>query len=212
MVRTNMVLRALLAALLAVPLASGTAGAQEAYRYWSYWWGQEGGWNFAQTGPADRKLSDGDVEGWRYIASADAVPTDQPRQQPDFDAICAGTPAEVGQIRVAVVIDFGADGLVSGESAPQVGAKAVCAVVPEGSTGEKVLNEVAEVRTEGGAVCGIDGYPRTGCFEVAELPVADGTATAEDGPQWLWLGSGAIALLAVIAAVLIARSRRSNSA
>ena len=33
-----------------------------AYRYWSYWLGAEGGWTFANVGPAFRSPADGSLE------------------------------------------------------------------------------------------------------------------------------------------------------
>lgn len=210
--RSLRVLSALLLAGLLLPVA-GVSQAQESYRYWSYWWGQDGSWAYAEAGPADRKVSDGDVEGWRFLVSADAVPADQPRETPDFAAICDGAPADAGEIRVAVVIDYGTPRITpDGSTIPADGeVETVCAVVAEGSTGEQVINEVAAVRTEQGAVCGINGYPAAGCFDLVT-----GAAAEQDEPSgglsWLWIAAALIALLALLAAVFLARGRRKPAA
>jgi len=58
------------AALLAVmPFASiliGTPAHAASYRYWSYWWVDQGTWVFATAGPASSAPADGAVEGWRF--------------------------------------------------------------------------------------------------------------------------------------------------
>jgi cobalamin biosynthesis Mg chelatase CobN len=82
---------------------------------------------------------------------------------PTFGQVCDATDAQSGMKRVAVVLDYGraVDGDGS-SSPPDVAAE--CAVVPTAATGAEVLAAVAAVRNgTTGLVCGINGYPATGC-------------------------------------------------
>jgi hypothetical protein len=155
----------LIATALAVLLASAfgpaeVAHASSGYKFWNYFHGHGGTWQFADTGAASYVPADGSVEGWRYGVS-DGVRGRQPRTVPDFDAVCAGSPPRSGEKRVAVVIDFGVpDESPMGETPPEpIGA---CAVVPTGFNGQQVLEAVVQVRIDG-MVCGISGYPGSGC-------------------------------------------------
>ena len=73
------------------------------------------------------------------------------------------TDAQFGMKRVAVVLDYGRAVDGDGSSTPPDVA-AECAVVPTAATGAEVLAAVAAVRNgTTGLVCGINGYPATGC-------------------------------------------------
>jgi len=203
----------LLALLVAAAALAPAARAADAFQYWSYWWGAEDGtWAYAATGPADRVVVDGDVEGWRFVATAEAVP-DQPREAPDFDSICADAEPTDGMVRVAVVIDLGteqdspeASTIPEGQN-PQM----QCASVAEGSTGEQVLAAVVGVvRSETGAVCGISGYPATGCFEVVAEPAEPAAAHDEPSDLPVWPIVAGFVVLAAIAVLIIARKKGAN--
>lgn len=157
--------RRLLATTLTVLIASvfgpaDSAQASSGYKFWNYFHGHGSMWQFADTGAASYIPTDGSVEGWRYGIS-DGVHGRQPRTVPNFGAVCANSPAESGEKRVAVVIDYGLpEEAPTGETPPKpVGA---CAVVPTEFNGEQVLQAVATIRIEA-MVCGISGYPATGC-------------------------------------------------
>lgn len=203
-------------------MMSATAQAADAYRYWTYWWGTDGGWEFAQTGPADRQLEQGSIEGWLFQSSAEDIPTVDPAENPSFDLLC-GEPGQptAGEIQVAVVIDYGvALDAPDGETPPE-GPVVECLSLPAGSTGQDALAAAAEIRVENGATCGINGYPATGCFELvttqqepvaigaeepsAEEPVDTGDRTA------LWLTLAGVLAVGVIIAVTLARSRGNGS-
>ncbi len=202
-----------LAALLLPLLASAPAHAEDAYRYWTYWWGAaDGSWEYASTGPDQRTVNDGDVEGWLFVASADPVPATQPGAEPDFAALCPDGEPIPGQVRVGVVIDFGStadtpdgDSIPEGENPQQQ-----CVTVPQGSTGAQVLAAAADVRTESGAVCGIAGYPSTGCFELVQAasPDAEPADEAEQASGFpVWPVVAGLVLAAAIVVLLVARQR-----
>lgn len=169
-------------AVVAVVLVAPPADAA-AYRYWTYWQGSTGAWAFATQGPATAVPADGAVEGWRFAVSTEAgTASDAPATAPDFASICAGTPAQDGSKRVALVVDTGPAGIApAGEQPPA--PVATCVVAAPDATGYEVLRSVLTVRVEDGLVCGIGGYPADECApvldeaEVAALEQA-GDATA----------------------------------
>ncbi|MBU6243982.1 MAG: hypothetical protein KGP12_02075 [Actinomycetales bacterium] len=164
-------------------MVAGTVPAQAAsYRYWSYWWTADGAWTFATAGPSSSVPGDGSVEGWHFgVTSVAGTATDAPRVDPldAFAGACGSVAPAPGTKRVALVIDPGVpadapDGQLPGEP------RLACAQVPMEATGYQALRSVAAVRTEDGLLCGIDGYPLTGCADV----VADqARATAPPAPD-----------------------------
>jgi len=77
----------------------------------------------------------------------------------EADWLAGCGPRQAGTVRVALVLDFGAE-----PDAPE-GIEVACVVVPEGSRGDDVLVGWARARGQGirigssGLVCGIAGYP-----------------------------------------------------
>lgn len=53
------------------------------FLYWSYWIGGSS-WTYANVGPASRGMTDGAVEGWRFIAGGAAT---APNASPSFAAL-----------------------------------------------------------------------------------------------------------------------------
>lgn len=166
----------MLGALVALVLPASTAQAAN-YQYWGYYQVVNGAWTFSQVGPDQSAPADGAIEGWRYaVDDGSGANPRTPRALPTFAAVCDTTPAQSGKKRVAVVVDFGrpVDG---GESVTPPQPVARCASVATAATGAEVLGAVATVRTAGGLVCALDGYPATGCGgEVATLTDAQKAA------------------------------------
>lgn len=169
-------LSTLLLTLLAVTGLPGIAHAEEGFEYWNYFHEKNGTWEFAQTGPAEFKPADGSIEAFRYGTSTVSQGI-EPRvdlAEVDFDTVCEGTEAGADEKRVAVLLDFGTD---LGHGTPP-DPRAECAVVAESTTTQQVLDEVADVRVEGGMTCGIDGYPADGCG----VPVKDAKVATDEQP------------------------------
>ena len=165
----------LLAGLLAGTLGAGTAQAA-AYRFWGFYQWKDSAWSLASVGPAAATPADGTVDGWRLAVSAEDAPPRVPRAAGDFDALCAGTPAEPGKKRVGVVVDYGlAEEEPSGKEPPE--ARGACAVVDPKATSAQVLATVAEVRESKSLICGVDAFPPTGCGD--PLPKAPNVASPE---------------------------------
>lgn len=58
-----------------------------AYRYWAYFLGT-GGWTYAGTGPALRRASATQLEGWRFVAGAGNATDPPPRTTATPSAVC----------------------------------------------------------------------------------------------------------------------------
>lgn len=183
------VLLAALATLLGGGLASvlaaspSSAAPATAYRFWGFYQLTAGKWAFAQKGSDQIVPKDGAVDGWRF-AVAEASSSRFPRAVPTFEQLCAATPAQPAKKRIGLVVDFGrpADG-ENGATPPE--PKGLCASVPEAATSTDVLATAGPLRTEKGLVCGVDGYPATGCGgAVAQVSAA---AKAPDTPVQLAL-------------------------
>ncbi|WP_031025321.1 SCO2322 family protein [Streptomyces sp. NRRL WC-3725] len=200
-----------LAASLLLLGSAGPAGAT-GYRYWSFWERTGGHWTYATQGPAFVRPDDGAVQGFRFAVSADSADASRPRGTADFDAICAGTPAEPGTKRVAVVLDFGTRSDAPSAETPPA-RRTACARVPSDATTADALAAVAKpLRYDANALlCAIAGYPEEGCGEQVSAEGKRSGGGTDSGPSLgLPIGAGAVALLAG-AAVWQARRRRDAS-
>ncbi|MGK5642933.1 SCO2322 family protein [Streptomyces sp. URMC 126] len=217
---------ALLAVLLGLlAVVAGVAGAVPAhaagYRYWSFWQNSDKGWTYATQGPSQARPGDGDAVGFRFAVSADSSDAAKPRTAPDFAAVCGREPARDGGKRIAVVLDFGTPADAPGGERPPA-ARAACARVADDATAADALAAVAKpLRYNSSALlCGIEGYPRTGCGEKVDAPKATASAAAEDtgggdagddaGPSAGLIGGVAAVVALGAAALWQARRRRAR--
>jgi hypothetical protein len=223
---------ALALVLVTVVLVAAPARAA-AYRYWTYWQAAPGAtaWTFATQGPGTSVPADGSVEGWSFgVTTQSGSPEDAPATSPaDFAAICGSTPVEDGRKRIALVIDPGPASVApDGQTPPS--AVATCVVADPEASGYDILRSVADVRTEDGLICGVDGYPTGECApilsdsEAAELatapsaaPSGSAMASGTDAPPTGGATSGSPVATIVVgvlliggAAVLVRRMRRST--
>ncbi|AQS69835.1 SCO2322 family protein [Streptomyces pactum] len=213
--------RVVLLFLAAFLLLGSAAQAQAAgYRYWSFWDRDGENWVYATQGPSLARPSDGDVQGFRFAVSENSGDAARPRGAADFASICAKTPAEDGSKRVALVLDFGtASDAPSGETPPA--PRTACARVSPDATTADALAAVADpLRYDTNALlCGIAGYPETGCGEQVaqkEVPTTPGAApdrkdsSDDDGPS-VGLYAG-IAIVAALAGAATWQARRRGNA
>ncbi len=216
---------ALVLAVVAVLLGPPASASAANYRYWGYWQLRDGAWAFSQVGPQLSTPADGSVEGWRFAVD-DGSGNRTPRAVPTFSQLCGTASAAAGQKRVGVLVDFGRDVDAEGTAAVP-GLLATCAVVPSAATGAEVLAAVATVRSENELVCGVQGYPATGCGgevatlspaqQAADTPVALPTAGATSAPAAASSGSVSPAVavavaVAVLVALLLLAARRRRAA
>ncbi|MFE6871932.1 SCO2322 family protein [Kitasatospora sp. NPDC057692] len=191
-------------------LVLGAAPAEAAgYRYWSFWRWSDGGWTYQQQGPAVHVPADGAVDGWRFAVSPDGGrEAARPAAAGGFEAICAGTPAEGGRKRVAVVLDFGFAAEASGGETPPAPRTACAVVAPRASSAEVLATVAPPLRYDGnGLLCAIAGYPRAGCADQlgaagapdeGERPTENASAarTSPSGPA-LGVGAGLALVVAL---------------
>lgn len=221
-------LTALLAALIALPglILAATPAQADLYRYWSFWQQEADQWVFVEVAPSSVVPVDGAVNGWRFgVGGVDGASNRAPRSSATFTEICGTEPAPEGQKKVAEIIDTGTvEDAPEGATPPE--PVAVCATVAADANAIQTLQAVADVRLDGGLLCGIFGYPATGCGDI----VAGATAVPTDSPTEFALPSEepaaevesagnavpvalfGITLLAVVLAVValvVARRRRS---
>ncbi len=183
--RNARVLIATATTVAGLALACAPAAQASAYRYWTYWQAPAGSWEFATAGPASLVPVDGSVEGWRFaVTTQSGAPSDAPRVEPTFDDICGSTPAAEGSKRVAVVVDPGPAALApAGEQPPDL--VAACVSLPVEATGLEALQTVTSIRTDGGLICGLGGYPARECAPVLDdaEAAAISLATADDAGE-----------------------------
>lgn len=174
-IRVTLSISLALLAIIAFPSASHAA---KGYRYWGYFQAQAGAtaWTAAMTGPSV-EVKDGDVEGWAFVFSNNDIPAVSPMMDPDFAALCDGTPETSGKIRVGLVVDFGAANIApTGETPKEFFSD--CVVVPQGSVGLDVLKAAMDVRAgDSGLICGIAGYPAQECGAEIDAPAAEEAVT-----------------------------------
>jgi hypothetical protein len=168
-------------ATLSIAVALAPAAEASTYRYWSYWWGERPGkpaaWQYASQGPATHAVADTWVLGWRF-ATAPENGASAPRQSASFTALCPGLDAPVeGSVRVALVVDYGsAADAPPGQTPPTSSSVRVeCLTLPTSTrvTGSSVLAAAGvPVRSEGGLVCALDGYPKGECAPLVAAPTS----------------------------------------
>jgi hypothetical protein len=62
------------------------------YRYWAYHLGQGGQWNYSPVGPATRRASADELEGWRFTAGSGRPGDPPPRHPATVTSVCAPSP------------------------------------------------------------------------------------------------------------------------
>ncbi|KOU29965.1 hypothetical protein ADK52_04950 [Streptomyces sp. WM6372] len=166
--------------ILLTLLASSPALAA-GYRYWSFWEGAGGQWQYATQGPSTARPADGSALGFRFAVSQDAAAeAAKPRAAADFAAVCAATPVVEGRKRIAVVVDFGVPAdAPAGDAPPQDTPRTACAqVAPDATAAEALAQAAKPLRYNSAALlCAVSGYPKQGCGE----PIAD--AEEKPGPK-----------------------------
>lgn len=235
--RTLVLLVSLLLAGFVVTGVAPTAQAADGYRYWNYFHLQDGAWVFSKVGAGDYVPEDGAVEGYRYGTSttADGIPPRTDLDEVNFTSICGATDADAGEKRVAVVIDYGSAADADGATPPT--PRAACAVVDDKADAQQVLAAVADVRSDKGLTCALDGYPVKGCGEAvpdaqpatdeqavafdlpASGPSADPAASSDasdaavqdDGNQLVWPLVAVAVVIGAVALVGLRLSRRNRS-
>ena len=188
--------------ILTVTAIAPAARAESAFRYWAYWQGNAGTWQFGTQGSATTNPADGAVEGWRFaVAGATGSKQSQPSIDPAtaFNDLCGSTPLIDGKKRVALIVDPG-----YGSEAPDgeqpFSALSTCVTADADASGYDILRSQLNVRVQGGFVCGIAGYPAHECAPVidASEPSAKPTAVNERPSKDSLTSFGSISLTVLV--------------
>ncbi len=149
------------------------AAAAVGYTYWGFyiWDSAKSTWSYMKVGANDPSTSastDGTVYGfrWALVVKDPRVP----RAAGSFQQICGSTAKAAGKKRIGFVIDYGAPSdAANGDPTPAPGG--LCASVGESATVQQALLAVTDVRVgSSGLICGIHGYPSTGCGSTVKNP------------------------------------------
>ena len=190
--RTRAVLAAATLVVAAVLPVLGAGSAQAAtYRYWTYWWGDHTGvtshtgWKFASVGPSGQNVSDQAVIGWRF-ATTSAAGTTKPRTSSSYSSLCSDAKPANGDVRVAVVVDFGSSSDWPPHETPPVTGHVYtsCVTVASGSRATVALAaaRLSLRQSSDGLVCGIDGFPASECAPIVTSPTPAPSTTATHAP------------------------------
>jgi hypothetical protein len=163
--------------------------------------------------------------GWKFaISTPDG--SEPPVEAPDFATLCPdlAEPAE-GELRAAVVIDFGSPDIAPPGDTPPSPNQVGCVTLEAGQNAADALVFASTmVRENEGLVCGIDGYPSEECgaevdaaaisaaaADEADTAASDAAAESSGSlPGWLWPLVGVVVIGALIAIVISARRGRTS--
>lgn len=176
------------------------------YDYWSLWTASSDKWSPSQVGMNDIKLADQGVIGAKYVqSSAELTEADAPSQSATYRTLCPNAEAAPsGQVRVAVVIDYG--NVASAGTPPANEVK--CLNVAEPATGATALNAAATISaSSAGFINTVNGYPAASSDSTAV------TQPSNHGLKTLWtaIAVGLFALFIIAAVVLVRRKSKADS-
>ena len=157
----------------------------DGFAYWAYFSGSSGTWIYGNANPFIKRLSDGDIEGWRYVRGAGNGQDPPPRISPSvslFPALVSALPPAPESPPASPVVGGGAGG-----SSGAVNS-AVDEVVPESepdssASGSSVANTV-----------------RSEAEPIGVETVALASSAASRSTTGRWIGIVAVAVLIVVMA------------
>ena len=135
-------------------------------------------WQYSKVGPAGYYLKDGtQVEGWRFAIGTASASDPKPANL-DWSTYCGKNTYDSSKTyRVLLVVDYGT--MSGAPKGPVYSCYAYSA--SDNANGYTVVSH-HPVRENGGLVCAIDNYPRTGCGEVVSSPAPAVTHTPTPTP------------------------------
>lgn len=83
----------LLCAIDGLPSTGCGERTSSGYRYWSYFRGTEGGWEYASVGPTGSRVKATQSEGWRFTDGTGRPGDPAPRGLADPGAVCRAAPS-----------------------------------------------------------------------------------------------------------------------
>ncbi len=170
------------------------------FEYWAYFNGSSGSWVYGNFNPFTRRLSDGDIEGWRYVSGAGNGQDPPPRIGPArslFPALAPSLPSLPDLSSLAPPSGAG--------DSPSSGARS--AVVPSTSP------STGEARVDPSGDTSVDGVSSSTTVDdsVAVGAVALASSSTTHSTTGRWIGIAAVfVLIAVMAGGAWVQTRRSR--
>lgn len=155
--------------------AVATPKSDQAYVFWAFFTANSNeDWQPSVKGPAAVKPADHTFVGYRWGTGQGELP----RATTDFDKVCAKTTAGANQKLIGVAIDPGS---------PKPGNPSdivtTCVAADQNANALQILQTAGQVRLgpDNVMVCGINGFPATGCsYPASENPaLATGESSTE---------------------------------
>lgn len=170
------------------------------FEYWAYFNGTSGSWVYGNFNPFTRRLSDGDIEGWRYVRGAGNGQDPPPRIGPSrslFPALVAATPV-APELPV-----FPAAGTPN--VAPTQGGSSGAAT-PQGSTTEATDTSTPVAAGESAVVT----TTVVEAESVGEVALASSRTTRSNTGRWIGIAA-VVVLISAMAVGAWRQTRRTRS-
>jgi hypothetical protein len=199
-------------AVFGMVVSSGATAKAESFTYWSLWVEADGKWAPSQQGASELEVTDQSVLGAKYLESeVELTTSDAPEIRPDYATLCPDLPAAEGQVRVAVILEYGgADLAPEGTNPP--GNTTECVTIPEPVTASVALENADSVTADSaGFITAINGYPE-GASGASVTPSAVPVGDPDDQGtnSWLIIVVG-IVVLAILIAIFYLRSQKRGA-
>ena len=192
---------------------SAPAHAESQFRYWSFWQSEGTQWSLANVGVGSMPVSQGAVQGWRFITSGVAAGAElAPRIQPNFAQLCSDSiDPQPGYVTMAIVIDYGTEADYDDGTVPP-SPRFECVTITSDSTSAMALAQMSIIREDAGFICGLDKLPVAGCGEEVQVqpltagnsqsnPASSDTTTISED-QWDVIAAVVTTLLGLVVFVM----------
>lgn len=184
------------------------AAADSSYRYWSFWVVKDGSWRLSPVGAGSTPATAGEVQGWRFVTAGVAVDLDlAPRTSTSFNEICS---AEKSKSHIAVVIDYGLARDYSSDVTPPE-LETFCMKTDSKQNSLITLSRNVEIREDAGFICALNGFPKTGCAEPADIEIKTANPSNTDKSESELPIFGYVIAVTAFIASLTAIVRRNKS-
>ncbi len=171
------------------------------FAYWAYYTGSSGSWVYGNINPFTRRLSDGDIEGWRFHGLGSGTPQDPPpRIGPSrslFPPLTTVAPVPAAPSAPAT----------GGESAAPARLGAPTSQDP--STPTEIDAPTSSPSADPIPMASESSVGDGATAEVAAVTLASSTADASTTGRWAGVAA-VVVLIAVFGAGAVVRTRRSR--
>ena len=191
----------LLCAIDGLPTTGCGDRSSGGFEYWAYFNGSSGSWVYGNINPFTRRLSDGDIEGWRYVQGAGNGQDPPPRIGPSqslFPALAPVLPERQSLPAAGSV-----------PASPSGASAAGTATSPAPSSGDVTVDQIAGATS--GASSSATATATAAVEPVVVGDVALASSSSAHSTTGRWVGIAAVfGLIAVMAGGAWVQTRRSR--